>query len=560
MLKKRIILTFLFTFVCGYAFSSEPIIFNVNGNISDGNNISIEGENFGNRKTAKPVSWLGGRLGNIETGANGKVFSSQNWQNFTAGGNTNPKYTDSISHSYSKSVHLKYYGSQYGCGLRFYESGMTEVFVSAWFRIKKNDKSSKYQYKIFRTKEESLHDFSDTDSGVLVTPWSHGGAIVVSTKTNKTQKIYTIDDFGRTRYWGADELSAMQNRWVRMDFYHKRNSSAGASDGKLVYDVIGLKNSFTCSTAKTHLQGDTNWNYFILASYYGNLDAGITRDANIYLDDIYVANTLARVELCNDVVTKWSSRFSRGAECAIQPTTAWGSGQIEITLNQGGTFKGGENAYLYVVDSNGNVNSTGKPIKIGGSTSTVFTSGGNSTISSTGGGDIIYSSPASNSDSNDSTSSSTSAGTSGASGAIIVDNDGPGTKASGSWVASSSSNYYGTRSVYSKTVASTYAFEADCPGLQEVYLWWTYYNNRHNNVPVQIYDGTYLIDTVNVNQLQNSGKWNLLGTYNFTGKAKVVVVSKSSVNTTNADAVKFAYAGTASAIAPPAPSGIKVIN
>jgi hypothetical protein len=135
---------------------------------------------------------------------------------------------------------------------------------------------------------------------------------------------------------------------------------------------------------------------------------------------------------------------------------------------------------------------------------------------------------------------------------IILDNGGPGTKASGTWVSSGGPNYYGTKSVYSRAVSSTYSFETACSGAQQVYLWWTYYNNRYTKVPVKIYDGSDLLDTIIINQLQAGGKWNLLGTYTFSGKAKVVVVSQSSSYTTCADAVQFAPTGE--------PSGMFIID
>ena len=137
------------------------------------------------------------------------------------------------------------------------------------------------------------------------------------------------------------------------------------------------------------------------------------------------------------------------------------------------------------------------------------------------------------------TSSSTSTSTSASSGTVIIDNGASGTKASGSWTTSSGAGYYGSKSVYSQTVSSSYSFEASRSGAQKVYLWWTTHSTRYSAVPVQIYDGSTLKATVTVNQLQNGGKWNLLGTYSFSGQAKVVIVSKSSSKTTCADAVQF---------------------
>ena len=58
-------------------------------------------------------------------------------------------------------------------------------------------------------------------------------------------------------------------------------------------------------------------------------------------------------------------------------------------------------------------------------------------------------------------------------------------------------------------------------------------------MPIEIYDGDVLLDTVMVDQTQNSGWWNILGTYDFTGSARVVVVSVTDSCSTCADAAGF---------------------
>ncbi|MGA9536106.1 MAG: fibronectin type III domain-containing protein, partial [Desulfobacterales bacterium] len=145
--------------------------------------------------------------------------------------------------------------------------------------------------------------------------------------------------------------------------------------------------------------------------------------------------------------------------------------------------------------------------------------------------------PSDSASDSDLSSSSGSTGTSPS--AVIIDNGDSGTGANGTWSVSAGTGPYGSGSLYNKTVSGTYSFETACTGSHEVYLWWTYHQSRYTAVPVQIYDGTELLDTVIVNQLQNGSRWNLLGTYTFSGMAKVVVVSSSSSETTCADAVKF---------------------
>ncbi|MGD8337336.1 MAG: fibronectin type III domain-containing protein [Desulfobacterales bacterium] len=156
----------------------------------------------------------------------------------------------------------------------------------------------------------------------------------------------------------------------------------------------------------------------------------------------------------------------------------------------------------------------------------------------------------STSDSSGSTDTTSNSGV--PSGTVIIDNGDSGTSATGAWSVSAGTGPYGTDSLYSKTVSETYSFETNRTGLQEVYLWWTYYGSRYTQVPVQIYDGTELLNTVIVNQQQNGSQWNFLGTYTFSGTAKVVIVSSSSSESTSADAVKFV---TASSIIPNDPSG-----
>jgi lysophospholipase L1-like esterase len=122
---------------------------------------------------------------------------------------------------------------------------------------------------------------------------------------------------------------------------------------------------------------------------------------------------------------------------------------------------------------------------------------------------------------------------------FVLDDGGSGTTAVGSWRVSIGPNPYGGQSLFSDTISGTYTFQASRSGLEEVYLWWTQYANRNTSVPVRIYDGATLLATVNVDQTKNGGQWNLLGSYSFSGSARVQIVSTSDTVTTSADAVKF---------------------
>jgi hypothetical protein len=129
---------------------------------------------------------------------------------------------------------------------------------------------------------------------------------------------------------------------------------------------------------------------------------------------------------------------------------------------------------------------------------------------------------------------------------IIIDNGDPGTSASGWWPSSWGVNPYGEDNVESPQPGATYTFETDVDGCHEVSLYWTslcqmmniYPCDHGSQVPVDIYDGDTLLDTVYVDQRENGGQWNVVGAYCFNGTARVVINSEGGYNTC-ADAVRF---------------------
>ena len=75
---------------------------------------------------------------------------------------------------------------------------------------------------------------------------------------------------------------------------------------------------------------------------------------SILLDQVYLDNTQAHVFISDKSnITNWLT-YSSTAHNEVQVASAWSNSSITITLNQG-TFTQGTTAYLYVVDSNGNI-------------------------------------------------------------------------------------------------------------------------------------------------------------------------------------------------------------
>lgn len=92
---------------------------------------------------------------------------------------------------------------------------------------------------------------------------------------------------------------------------------------------------------------------------------------------------------------------------------------------------------------------------------------------------------------------------------------------SSAWVASSGPTDFNTgywwHSTKSESDVASFAFYVDQDATLEVEAWWTSGTNRSAGAPYLIYDASNTrIGTAYANQQQNGGKWNSLGSFNFT--------------------------------------------
>ena len=132
-------------------------------------------------------------------------------------------------------------------------------------------------------------------------------------------------------------------------------------------------------------------------------------------------------------------------------------------------------------------------------------------------------------------------------GEVVVDNLSGATIKTGVWEKSSAAGYYGTDSVWSRDGTTfTWSFAPTVSGSYQVSMWWTEWSSRSSAIPVDIqYAGGAA--RVMINQLQNGGRWNLLGTYTFNAGVtyRITIISQPGPSSTCADAVKFAYSPNA---------------
>jgi len=123
----------------------------------------------------------------------------------------------------------------------------------------------------------------------------------------------------------------------------------------------------------------------------------------------------------------------------------------------------------------------------------------------------------------------------------VYDNGDAGTSSTGTWTVSTQPNFYGTSSLYARDGATyTWRFDPPVTATYIVNMWWTAYDGRSNNVPVDITNagGT---QRVYINQQLNGGRWNALGQYQFLAGTTytVTITAPAGTASTSADAVQF---------------------
>ena len=101
--------------------------------------------------------------------------------------------------------------------------------------------------------------------------------------------------------------------------------------------------------------GTFNFDYLWLVGW----DAGGVSPLTMttWIDDVYVDNSFSRVMLCK------KNTFADSGGCEMQLATSWSAGEITATVNQG-SFVNGDDAYIYVVNADGEVNSIGHRVTI----------------------------------------------------------------------------------------------------------------------------------------------------------------------------------------------------
>jgi hypothetical protein len=320
---------------------AEPVISALSGIASNGSSLTIQGTGFGSKSPAAPLFW-----DNFEEGSSNQLLSTgQKWttqEECTAannGGTPSMIFSSDVSNSGSKSA--------------------KQVLVRnkpCWTRTKLgvigNQSKIFFSYKYFvQTGGSGDH----TKMG----------------RVGNNNDVHNTPNSGYTafgpNYWYAfaDRYSetalayvrAVEGQWVRDDTYQTL-STDNTANGTVQGWRNGVQQFTDNSMITKNSTSSADFYNQVFLPYYNE---GGTR--TIFVDDVYIDNTLSRVEICPG--STWSNR----GNCEIQIPSSWSSTSITAVVNQGPT-PSSATRYLYVVDSTGAANTQGEPITIGESSDT----------------------------------------------------------------------------------------------------------------------------------------------------------------------------------------------
>ncbi len=326
---------------------AAPSITGLNGQFAHEQSINISGSGFGAKTTATPSVWDNFESGNAGDAVEDKLpIMGPAWSIGASLGN--PSYSsDTVRQGSQKSVYIPFGHNMYRNYLSIF-SESDEYYFTFWSRFS-SPESGDRNWKPYYIYPTSIPDLVPHQALGIWGPSGGGWRLSAASPDG------TGDGF-----WGPGNelIDDIKDIWIRFEIYIKQsspNQTDGATAVKIHYDyetpvIKGAENN----SMKTR-SDDAKYGTINIGEYYGSGGSVAT----VYLDDVYFDTTRSRIEIGDAPI--WDSCTHR----EIQIPSAWSESSVAFTVNQG-SFSSGEQAYLFVVDENGDV-SEGYPITFAGS-------------------------------------------------------------------------------------------------------------------------------------------------------------------------------------------------
>jgi len=325
---------------------AAPSVNSVNGSISNGQLITINGTGFG--ANGPTVVYFD----DFEKGTNGSIIN--------VGSSTAQIGGYSYVDPYAK------YSNTYknGGNLAFF-SDVSQGTNSAQIPLPVGTKEVFYSYNNYVPSNSPLP--GENSGGInWKMIWELGALGNSGTATSPT--FFHVMNAINTIHLGANDPDAS----TAVDVYEGSTFVKGAWNFYSVWHKLGTNNNggifITFKNQNSRGTAGSNTANITSSSTTNdirniNLNGYVrqTPGASVYFDDVYVATgpyARARVEIGD------ASSYANCSKIAIATAVTWADSQVTAIIRQG-SFNTGDNAYLYLIDANGNV-SNGQQITFGG--------------------------------------------------------------------------------------------------------------------------------------------------------------------------------------------------
>lgn len=156
-------------------------------------------------------------------------------------------------------------------------------------------------------------------------------------------------DGNSSNWWWGSAINPMSGTWTKIELEIRYDNTSNGyvklwENGALKVNYKGRTDGYSGTTRAEAVGG-----------YIRSYNANNWR----YYADVYLDYSRARVLLAN------ASELSRATIVEPQIPSAWNDGTVQFTVNLG-RLSTGQTAYLFVVDGNGAVSTTGLSVNIGG--------------------------------------------------------------------------------------------------------------------------------------------------------------------------------------------------
>jgi hypothetical protein len=313
---------------------AKPVISSASGTIKDGETVIILGQSFGIKSQAKPVLW-----DTFESGSSGQRIENKsatvgNWN--SGGGSGGPVYDSSLAHNGGKSSKHSF-GSAYNSSLAKNMS-FKRLYLDFWLHV---------DYATVKSRNWK--------------PWRFYGG----NDSLQMNWVWYCNGQALTRY---DSAGLDSNSWVGSSYSDRswhhfqlafEESGPGQNDGTIRHFIDSKMHGLDSGNTQTR-SSNTSFSEIRLGHYWATDSAAgcpASGGAEIHIDNVYIDTSWSRVEIGN------SPTYASSTHREIQVPVDWQGSKINVEINTG-SFQSGQDAYLYVFDSNNVPNSQGYPIVI----------------------------------------------------------------------------------------------------------------------------------------------------------------------------------------------------